>query len=80
MAKKIDITKHVLVPKHILVSAAEKKKITDTLKLSGKELPKILKTDPALKSVKAKDGDVIKITRISPTAGEIIFYRRVITT
>ncbi|MBD3361865.1 DNA-directed RNA polymerase subunit H [Candidatus Woesearchaeota archaeon] len=79
MAKKIDITKHVLVPKHTLVSEAEKKRITDNLKLSGSELPRILKTDPALAGLKAKDGDIIKITRISRTAGETIFYRRVIS-
>ncbi|MBW2968771.1 DNA-directed RNA polymerase subunit H [Candidatus Woesearchaeota archaeon] len=79
MAKKIDITKHSLVPKHNLVSEAEKKKISDTLKLSGKELPKILKTDPAIKNIKIKDGDIIKITRKSPTAGETIFYRRVVS-
>lgn len=79
MAKKIDITKHVLVPKHIVVNEAEKKKITDTLKLSGNELPRILKTDPALAGLKVKDGDVVKITRNSLTAGETIFYRRVIS-
>jgi DNA-directed RNA polymerase subunit H (RpoH/RPB5) len=79
MAKKIDTTKHVLVPKHVLVSDTEKKQITDSLKLSGKELPKILKNDPALLGLKAKDGDVIKIVRDSRTAGEIVFYRRVIS-
>jgi DNA-directed RNA polymerase subunit H len=79
MAKTVDITKHVLVPKHALVSEAEKKHITDELKLTGKELPKILKTDPAIVDLKAKDGDVIKITRQSNTAGEIAFYRRVVS-
>lgn len=79
MAKTVGITKHVLVPKHMLMSETEKKRITDELKLTGKELPKILKTDPAILDLKAKDGDVIKITRQSPTAGEISFYRRVIT-
>jgi DNA-directed RNA polymerase subunit H len=79
MAKKIDITKHVLVPKRVLVSDSEKKKITETLKLSGKELPRILKTDPSLAGLKVKDGDVIKIIRQSLTAGETVFYRRVVT-
>lgn len=79
MAKNIDIAKHVLVPKHALVSETEKKHITDELKLSGKELPKILKNDPAIVDLKTKDGDIIKITRNSFTAGEISFYRRVIS-
>lgn len=79
MAKTVDITKHTLVPKHVLVSETEKKHIAEELKLTGKELPKILKTDPAILDLKAKDGDVIKITRKSSTAGEISFYRRVIS-
>jgi len=77
--KKIDITKHALVPKHVLVSAAEKKKITDNLKLSGKELPRIFKKDPAIAGLKVKEGDVIKIARKSLTAGDFIFYRRVVS-
>lgn len=79
MIKKIDITKHMLVPKHAIMSEAEKKKLTDVLKLSGKELPKILKTDSALAGLKVKEGDIIKIIRKSPTAGEVVFYRRVIS-
>ncbi|MBN1644768.1 DNA-directed RNA polymerase subunit H [Candidatus Woesearchaeota archaeon] len=79
MAKKIDITKHLLVPKHVLVSDSEKKKVTDTLKLSGKELPRMLKTDPSLADLKVKDGDVIKIIRDSKTAGKTVFYRRIIS-
>ena len=77
--KKIDIAKHALVPKHTLVSEAEKKRITDNLKLSGKELPRIFKNDPAIAGLKTKEGDVIKVVRQSLTAGESIFYRRVVS-
>ncbi len=44
-----------------------------------KELPKISKDDPALVSLNVKEGDVIKIIRQSPTAGEVAFYRGVIS-
>ena len=79
MAKNVDIAKHLLVPKHTLVSETEKKRVTEGLHLSGKELPKILKNDPAILNLKAKEGDIIKITRKSFTAGESLFYRRVIS-
>ncbi|MDO8660975.1 MAG: DNA-directed RNA polymerase subunit RpoH/Rpb5 C-terminal domain-containing protein, partial [Candidatus Woesearchaeota archaeon] len=42
------------------------------------ELPRILAKDPALEGLDAKEGDLIKITRKSMTAGEALFYRRVV--
>ena len=77
MAQKIDITKHILVPAHTVVSEAEKKRIIEKYNLTGNELPRILTTDPALQGLKCKPGDIIKITRNSATAGKILFYRRV---
>ena len=77
MAQKIDITKHILVPVHAVVSEAEKKRIIEKYNLTGNELPRILTTDPAIQGLKCKSGDIIKITRISATAGKILFYRRV---
>ncbi|MBD3304047.1 DNA-directed RNA polymerase subunit H [Candidatus Woesearchaeota archaeon] len=77
MAQKIDVTKHVLVPAHTVVSEKEKKKIIEKYNLKGIELPRIFKDDPAVAHLKAKPGDIIKITRKSSTAGESVFYRRV---
>lgn len=77
MAQKIDITKHILVPAHTVVSEAEKKRIIEKYHLTGSELPKILPADPAIQGLKCKPGDIIKITRNSSTAGKTIFYRRV---
>jgi len=48
------------------------------LGVTEKELPKIFSTDPAIRHLNVKKGDVIKITRKSPTAGETIYYRVVI--
>jgi DNA-directed RNA polymerase subunit H (RpoH/RPB5) len=76
--KNIDTAKHALVPKHILVSEKEKKDLLEKYSISLIELPKILKTDAAIKHLNLKSGDVVKITRNSPTAGEIDFYRVVI--
>ena len=75
---KVDISKHVLVPKHILVSDKEKKDLLEKYHILIEDLPKILKNDPAIKHLSPKSGDVIKIIRKSPTAGESLFYRVVV--
>lgn len=76
--KNFDITKHSFVPKHSKISEEEKTKILDKFNISIQQLPKIFESDPAIKSLSPKIGDVIKITRKSPTNKETIFYRVVI--
>jgi len=76
--KKYDVGKHVLVPEHTKLSDKEKKELLERYHISLKELPKIKKKDPAIAHLSIKEGDVIKITRKSNTAGESIFYRGVI--
>lgn len=78
MKKKIIVKSHVLIPKHIKLSEKEKKELFEKYNISLKELPKIKKNDPAIAQLNAEVGDVIKIIRKSPTAGEAIFYRGVI--
>ena len=78
MKKKFKVDKHILIPKHSVLTDAQKEKILQKYNISIKELPKILKTDPAIISLSAKLGDVIKITRNSATASEAIFYRVIV--
>lgn len=78
MKKKFKADKHMLIPKHAKLSDAQKEKLLEKYSVSLKDLPRVLKTDPAIISLEAKPGDVIKITRDSPTAGEAIFYRVVV--
>ncbi len=79
MAKKFDVTKHILVPKHSKISERELKELLEKYSLTTfKELPKILVSDPALEDLNVKEGDVIKVSRNSSTAGEIVFYRRIV--
>jgi DNA-directed RNA polymerase subunit H len=68
---------NVLVPKHEKISEEEKKELFEKFNITDRELPKILKNDPALRGMDVKAGDVIKITRKSPTAGTAIYYRGV---
>jgi len=74
---RIDILKHELVPRHEILTAAEKKELLEKMNISEKQLPKILDSDPVIKKIEAKVGDVIKITRKSPTSGETVYYRLV---
>ena len=68
---------HFLVPKHEIVP---EDKVEDILKKYGttvKNLPRILKDDPAALEIGARKGEVIKITRNSPTAGTSVYFRLV---
>ena len=77
MSENFDIKKHMFVPEHIKLSPTEKKEILDQYGVSFKHLPKILSTDPAIKDLNVKSGDVIKIIRRSKTGGESVFFRGV---
>lgn len=69
---------HKLVPNHEILEENEIKKILTEYTIEKEQLPKILVSDPSAISIKAKVGDVVRITRESPTAGKAIFYRLVI--
>ncbi len=77
--EEIDISEHFLVPKHILLNEEEKKELLNKLGLNEKNymmyLPKIKASDPAIKKLGAKPGDIIKIIRPSQISGESIYYR-----
>ncbi|MFH1224972.1 MAG: DNA-directed RNA polymerase subunit H [Candidatus Diapherotrites archaeon] len=66
---------HFLVPKHEIVPEARIDEVLKRYSSSKEKLPQILKNDPALEEIGAKKGDIIKITRNSPTAGKAIYFR-----
>ncbi len=71
--------KHILVPEHTKLSEKEKEKLLKEHNVSIKELPRIMKDDPAIKHLNVKVGDIIRIKRNSQTAGESIYYRVVVS-
>ncbi len=72
-----NITKHVLVPKHEVIT--DEKTISELVERynikSKLQFPIILKTDPVARYFGVKPGNLVKITRDSPSAGEYIVYR-----
>ncbi len=70
-----DVSKHQLVPKHSKLSDAEKQKLLERYGVSIRELPRITRKDSAISRLSAKAGDVIKIERVSRTAGLSHYYR-----
>jgi DNA-directed RNA polymerase subunit H (RpoH/RPB5) len=74
----IDISKHVLVPKHTKLSEEERKELTDKYNIALRQLPKILKSDPAIQKLAPETGDVIRITRKSHARGESDYFRVVV--
>ena len=73
-----NITSHILVPDHIILSEKEKKDLIKHLKIEANQLPKIHNTDPVSLSIGAKSGQIIKIIRESHTAKESIAFRLVV--
>ena len=71
----VDITEHKLVPKHILLSDAEKKELLERYRLKPSQLPRIQQQDPVARYLGLKTSEVVKIVRPSETAGRYITYR-----
>lgn len=72
------ILEHELVPKHELLSREEALKVLKELGVRPEQLPWIRASDPIAKLLGAKPGDIVRVTRKSPTAGISVAYRFVV--
>ncbi len=80
---QLNISKHELVPKHILLTDEEKKVFLETNGYKESELPRIKLNDPMTLYYNGKVGDVFKIIRENmngrnKTSGQGFYYRIVI--
>lgn len=73
-----DLFEHKIVPKHEVLSEEEKAELLTKYKVRPYQLPQISSVDPTVKAIGAKPGDVLRIIRKSPTAGEHMAYRYVV--
>ncbi|MBS3748685.1 MAG: DNA-directed RNA polymerase subunit H [Candidatus Thermoplasmatota archaeon] len=80
--KKIEplknITRHELVPDHVILTDKEKQQLLTEYHIEPSQLPKMLTTDPVALSIGAESGEIVKITRESYTAKESTAYRLVV--
>ncbi len=74
----IDIEDHELVPDHEVLDEAAAEEVLEQYGITRDDLPQIDRTDAVVKRLDAEVGDVIEITRESPTAGETTYYRVVV--
>lgn len=75
---RMEIEDHELVPEHEVMDEDEVDELLDEYDIDKEQLPEIERTDAAVKPLDAEVGDVIRIERDSPTAGETTYYRRVV--
>jgi len=73
-----DLFEHELVPKHEILTLKEREQVLTQYKIQPYQLPQIKASDPTVIAIGAKPGDMLRITRKSPTAGTHIAYRHVV--
>ncbi|HID60727.1 MAG TPA: DNA-directed RNA polymerase subunit H [Hadesarchaea archaeon] len=78
MPEEFRVGRHVLVPKHEILPKNKADALLGRYKIQPHQLPLIKSSDPAAKEIGAKPGDILKITRDSPTAGIAVVYRYVV--
>jgi len=73
-----NIYEHVLVPKHEIIASEEREKVLSEYRVQPYQLPRLKASDPAVKAIGAKPGDIVKVIRDSPSAGKYVSYRYVV--
>jgi len=80
---RFNVLEHQLVPEHRLLAEEEANRILKALKITRDQLPKIRKSDPVIQVLEKiegpiQEGRIIRVVRVSGTAGVSEAYRLVI--
>jgi DNA-directed RNA polymerase subunit H len=78
VSTRLNVLDHAMVPDHQIMTEEELTGLLSLYKITSEQLPRIYHDDPAVKTIGAKPGDVIRIIRTSHTAGRAESYRLVI--
>jgi DNA-directed RNA polymerase subunit H (RpoH/RPB5) len=71
----INVSRHVYVPKHVIMAPASVKQLLDDYNTKLKNLPEILREDPQAKYIGLRPKQVVKIDSFNSTTGVGIYYR-----
>lgn len=74
----VDIYEHEKVPRHVLLTPAEKEALLTRIRGTVEHLPKIQRHDPMARYLGLKVDDVVKIVRTSIITGTDVYYRAVV--
>lgn len=75
---RFNVLNHEIVPQHSVLSDDDVPALLAKYDIVKEQLPKIKSTDPAVKVVGAKPGQIVQVVRPSPTAGTFTAYRLVV--
>ncbi len=67
---------HEYVPKHSLLTEEEKEELSK--EFDFEDLSNILISDPGIRHLEVKPGEVIRIKRTNPKVGDVYYYRIVV--
>jgi DNA-directed RNA polymerase subunit H len=76
--KVVKVTNHIYQPKHEILSKEESEQVLKKFNVRTNQLPYIMSNDKGLEDLDVRPGDILRITRKSPTAGESVYYRYVV--
>lgn len=71
-------SKHVFVPKHVILTPEEEAEVVDRLQTPKSKFPKISATDVQARYLAMERGQMCKIIRVDPEVGLSINYRVVV--
>ncbi|PIA48189.1 hypothetical protein AQUCO_01400634v1 [Aquilegia coerulea] len=71
----VNMTKHVLMPKHEILSSVEKDKLLKKYSVTENQIPRMLETDAIARYYGLEKGQVVKVTTDSDVTGLLVTYR-----